>query len=55
LSRLEDGRAYSRTVDLRLRAVAKPDKDVALSLAHLGLRLPQGSKLAQNVVEKNGR
>ena len=42
------------TVDLRLRTVAKPDKDVALLLAHLGLRLPKGSKIAQNVVEKNG-
>lgn len=34
-------------VDLRLRTVAKPDKDVAILLAHLGLRLPQGSKLVQ--------
>lgn len=42
-----------RTVQLRLRTVAKPDEDVALLLAHLGLRLPKGSKLVQNVVEKN--
>lgn len=42
-----------RTVDLRLRTVAKPDSDVSLLLAHLGLRLPRGSKLVQNVVEKN--
>ena len=42
-----------RTLDLRLRTVAKPDPDVALLLAHLGLRLPRGSKLVQNVVEKN--
>jgi hypothetical protein len=41
-----------RTVDLRLRTVAKPDEDVALLLAHLGLQLPKGSKLVQNVVEK---
>jgi hypothetical protein len=43
-----------RTVDLRLRTVAKPDEDVALLLAHLGLQLPKGSKLVQNVVEKIG-
>jgi len=34
-------------------AVAEPDPDVALLLAHLGLHLPKGSKLVQNVVEKN--
>jgi len=39
--------------DLRLRTVAKPDEDVAVLLAHLGLKLPSGSKLVQNVVEKN--
>lgn len=42
-----------RTIDLSLRTVAKPDKDVALLLAHLGLQLPKGSKIVQNVVEKN--
>jgi transposase len=42
-----------RTIDLRLRTVAKPDEDVALLLAHLGLHLPKGTKLVQNVVEKN--
>jgi len=42
-----------RTVNLSLRTVAKPDKDVALLLAHLGLQLPKGSKIVQNVVEKN--
>lgn len=42
-----------RTIDLRLRTVAKPDPEVALLLAHLGLQLPRGSKLVQNVVEKN--
>jgi transposase len=42
-----------RTIDLRLRTVAKPDEDVAILLAHLGLHLPKGSKLVQNVVEKN--
>jgi len=41
-----------RTVDLRLRTVAKPDRDVALLLAHLGLHLPNGPKVVQNVVEK---
>ena len=43
-----------RTITLRLRTVAKPDPDVALLLAHLGLHLPKGSKLVQNVVEKIG-
>jgi hypothetical protein len=38
---------------LRLCTVAKPDADVALLLAYLGLHLPKGSKLVQNVVEKN--
>lgn len=42
-----------RLVELHLRTVAKPDKDVALLLAHLGLNLPKGSKIVQNVVEKN--
>ncbi len=41
-----------RVLTLRLRTVAKPDADVALLLTHLGLRLPKGSKLVQNVVEK---
>jgi hypothetical protein len=41
-----------RVLTLRLRTVAKPDADVALLLAHLGLRLPKGSKLVPNVVEK---
>jgi hypothetical protein len=41
-----------RIINLRLRTVAKPDKDVALLLAHLGLQLPKGSKLVRNVVEK---
>ena len=40
-------------IDLRLRTLAKPDEDVAVLLAHLGLKLPKGSNLAQNVVEKN--
>jgi transposase len=41
-----------RMIDLRLRTVAKPDPDVALLLAHLGLRLTRGCRLVQNVVEK---
>jgi transposase len=40
-------------VKVRLRTVAKPDEDVAVLLAHLGLRLPSRSKMVQNVVEKN--
>jgi hypothetical protein len=38
---------------VRLRTVAKPEEDVAVLLAHLGLRLPSRSKTVQNVVEKN--
>jgi hypothetical protein len=45
-------RRGDRTVTLSLRTVAKPDPDVALLLAHLGLRLPRGSKMVENVVEK---
>lgn len=43
-----------RTVRLSLRTVAKPDADVAMLLAHLGLRLPKGSRQVENVVEKTG-
>ena len=43
----------NKVIELRLRTVAKPDEDVATLLAHLGLKLPKGSKLVQNVVEKN--
>ena len=39
-------------IELHLRTVVKPDKDVALLLAHLDLKLPKGSKIVQNVVEK---
>lgn len=41
-----------RVIDMRLRTVGKPDPDMALLLARLGLHLPKGSKLVQNVVEK---
>ena len=44
----------SRQRVLDLRTVAKPDPDFGLLLGgHLGVRLPKGSKLVQNVVEKN--
>jgi hypothetical protein len=43
---------WKPTLTLRLRTLAKPDPDVAILLAHLGLHLPKGSKLVQNVVEK---
>jgi hypothetical protein len=39
--------------DIGLCLSAKPDEDVAILLVHLGLHLPKGSKLVQNVVEKN--
>jgi hypothetical protein len=38
---------------VRLRTVAKPAEDVAVLLAHVGLRLPSRSKTVQIVVEKN--
>jgi hypothetical protein len=41
-----------RVIDVRPRTVAKPEKDVAMLLSQLGLQLPTGSKLVQNVVEK---
>ena len=37
-----------------LRTVAKPEEDVAVPLAQLGLRLPSRSKTVQNVVDENG-
>ena len=40
------------TLDLRLRTLAKPDPDVATLLGHLGLKMPKGSKIVENVVEK---
>ena len=44
-----------RELTLSLRTVAKPDADVATLLAHLGLGLPRGSRVVENVVEKTGR
>lgn len=41
------------TIEVRVRTVAKPDPDVAILLAHLGLHLPKRSRLVENVVEKN--
>jgi hypothetical protein len=38
--------------DLRLRVVAKPEKDTAALLAHLGLQIPRQSKIIENVVPK---
>ena len=46
-------RRGNRTVKLNLRTVAKPDPDVALLLALLGLRLPKGLRLVENVVENS--
>jgi transposase len=40
--------------EVRLRAVARPDRAVAELLVRLGLELPTVPKLVQNVVEKNG-
>lgn len=38
--------------DLRLRVVAKPEKDTAQFLAHLGLQIPSRSKMIENAVPK---
>ncbi len=40
-------------VKMRLRTVAKPDKDVAVLPSHLELLLPSRLKTIQNAVEKN--
>lgn len=42
----------NQRLDLRLRVVAKPEKDTALLLAHLGLQLPRRAKIIENVVPK---
>lgn len=41
-----------QVLEVRVRTVAKPEEDVAVLLAHLGLRLPKRSKIVENVVEK---
>lgn len=43
-----------KTRELRLRVVARPDRQVAQLLARLGLEPPTAPKTVQNVVEKNG-
>ena len=42
----------AQRLDLRLRVVAKPEKDTTLLLAHLGLQLPRQAKIIENVVPK---
>lgn len=42
----------AQRLDLRLRVVAKPEKDAAVLLAHLGLQLPRRAKIIENVVPK---
>lgn len=42
----------AQRLDMRLRVVAKPEKDTALLLAHLGLQLPRRAKIIENVVPK---
>ena len=46
-------RTAEGTTPLRLRTVAKPERLVAELLQHLGLHLPAGTRLIENVVEKN--
>lgn len=48
-------RRGNREVTLNLRTVARPDADVALLLANLGVRLPKGSRSVENVVERMRR
>ena len=38
--------------ELNLRVVSRPDKQVALLLAHLGIELPSAPKIISNVVAK---
>jgi len=40
-------------IDLRLCVVATPEPATAQPLAHLGLRLPQGTRIISNVAPKN--
>jgi len=42
----------ARQIELRLRVVATPEPATAQLLAHLGLRLPQGSRIITDVVPK---
>ena len=42
----------NRTAEVRLRIVARPDREVAILLHRLGLELPSLPKRLQNVVEK---
>jgi len=45
--------AKAGITDLRLRVVARPDRQVAELLTRLGLELPSAPKLIENVVPKN--
>jgi transposase len=47
-------RRAALTTQLRLRVVTTPEPAAAQLLAHLGLRLPQGSRLISDVVPKIG-
>ena len=40
------------STELKLRIVAKPDRQVAELIAHLGLQIPNTPKIFQNVVTK---
>jgi transposase len=46
-------RTAEGTTPLRLRTIAKPERLVAELLQHLGLHLPNGTRVVENVVEKN--
>jgi hypothetical protein len=40
--------------EVRLRVVAKPEKELAQLLAHLGLELPRAPRIVEKVVQKIG-
>lgn len=46
-------RTAEGVTELRLRTVAKPERMVAELLQHLGLHLPSGTRVIENVVERN--
>ena len=46
-------RTAEGVTELRLRTVTKPERLVAELLQHLGLHLPSGTRVVENVVEKN--
>lgn len=46
-------RTAEGTTPLRLRTVARPERLVVELLQYLGLRLPPGTRVVENVAEEN--